>query len=60
MKDMEESSRELEKQWKWGKIFSFFGDYDVDGVTAVSFLLSKNLLSNVATIPDRYDGMNFI
>ncbi|WP_044401001.1 single-stranded-DNA-specific exonuclease RecJ [Lacinutrix sp. Hel_I_90] len=58
MKDMEKAVERIEKAFENNENILVYGDYDVDGTTAVS-LLSSYLLSdysNVATyIPDRYD-----
>jgi single-stranded-DNA-specific exonuclease len=49
--------------WKPGKHYGF-GDYDVDGTTAVSLVSSylKSYYPNATYIPDRYDEgiWNFI
>ena len=65
MKDMEVAVHRIEKAIANGENILVFGDYDVDGTTAVA-LMSSYLLSyypNVATyIPDRYDegyGVSF-
>ncbi|WP_452225358.1 single-stranded-DNA-specific exonuclease RecJ [Lacinutrix chionoecetis] len=65
MKDMEKAVERIEKAIKDNENILVYGDYDVDGTTAVS-LMSSYLLSeypNVATyIPDRYDegyGISF-
>jgi hypothetical protein len=50
MKDMEKSSREWEKQWKWGKYSCFLVIMMSMELPQFRFFLSKNLLSNVATI----------
>ncbi|MCK4561282.1 MAG: single-stranded-DNA-specific exonuclease RecJ [Flavobacteriaceae bacterium] len=58
MKGMDTAVRRIEKAIKNNENILIYGDYDVDGTTAVS-LVSSYLLSlytNVATyIPDRYD-----
>jgi len=58
MKDMDIAVKRIEEAIGNGENILVFGDYDVDGTTAVA-LLSSYLLSyypNVATyIPDRYD-----
>ncbi|WP_419213056.1 single-stranded-DNA-specific exonuclease RecJ [Maribacter sp. X9] len=58
MKDMDVAVRRIEDAIAKGENILVFGDYDVDGTTAVA-LVSSYLLSyypNVATyIPDRYD-----
>ncbi len=58
MKDMDKAVDRIEKAISKGENILVFGDYDVDGTTAVS-LMSGYLRShypNVATyIPDRYD-----
>ena len=65
MKDMDLAVKRIEEAIGNGENILVFGDYDVDGTTAVA-LLSSYLLSyypNVATyIPDRYDegyGVSF-
>jgi len=65
MKDMDKAVARIEKAISNEENILVYGDYDVDGTTAVS-LLSSYLLSyfpNVATyIPDRYDegyGISF-
>jgi single-stranded-DNA-specific exonuclease len=65
MKDMDIAVKRIEDAIGNGENILVFGDYDVDGTTAVA-LLSSYLLSyypNVATyIPDRYDegyGVSF-
>jgi single-stranded-DNA-specific exonuclease len=58
MKDMEKAVSRIEKAIADGENILVFGDYDVDGTTAVSLLSSylKSFYPNVATyIPDRYD-----
>ncbi len=58
MKDMDKAVSRIETAIANGENIMVYGDYDVDGTTAVS-LMSSYLLStysNVATyIPDRYD-----
>ncbi|ALU73944.1 single-stranded-DNA-specific exonuclease RecJ [Tenacibaculum dicentrarchi] len=57
MKDMELAVQRIEKAIANNENILVFGDYDVDGTTAVSLLSSylKTIHSNVATyIPDRY------
>ncbi|MEJ4088360.1 single-stranded-DNA-specific exonuclease RecJ [Galbibacter orientalis] len=58
MKDMEKAVSRIEKAIAEGENILVYGDYDVDGTTAVS-LMSSYLLEaypNVATyIPDRYN-----
>lgn len=65
MKDMEKAVKRIQEAIASNENILVYGDYDVDGTTAVS-LLSSYLLSdypNVATyIPDRYDegyGVSF-
>jgi len=65
MKDMEKAVQRIQEAIASNENILVYGDYDVDGTTAVS-LLSSYLLSdypNVATyIPDRYDegyGVSF-
>ncbi len=58
MKDMDKAVSRIEKAIAGGENILVFGDYDVDGTTAVSLMSSylKSYYSNVATyIPDRYD-----
>lgn len=58
MKDMDKAVERIEKAIEKGENILVFGDYDVDGTTAVSLVSSylKTYYSNVATyIPDRYD-----
>lgn len=58
MKDMDKAISRIEKAIENGENILVFGDYDVDGTTAVSLVSSylKNFYPNVATyIPDRYD-----
>ncbi|MEI7510051.1 MAG: single-stranded-DNA-specific exonuclease RecJ [Flavobacterium sp.] len=70
MKDMDKAVTRIETAIKNGENILVFGDYDVDGTTAVSLLSSylRSYYQNVATyIPDRYDegygisykGINF-
>jgi len=65
MKDMEKAVARIEKAIENEENILVFGDYDVDGTTAVSLVSSylKTYYSNVATyIPDRYDegyGISF-
>ena len=65
MKDMEKAVARIEKAIENEENILIFGDYDVDGTTAVSLVSSylKTYYSNVATyIPDRYDegyGISF-
>ncbi|TDE01344.1 single-stranded-DNA-specific exonuclease RecJ [Flavobacterium sandaracinum] len=65
MKDMEKAVERIEKAIKNEENILVFGDYDVDGTTAVSLVSSylKTYYPNVATyIPDRYDegyGISF-
>ena len=65
MKDMEKAVERIEKAIKNEENILVFGDYDVDGTTAVSLVSSylKTYYPNVATyIPDRYDegyGVSF-
>ena len=57
MKDMDKAVNRIEKAIASGENILIFGDYDVDGTTAVSLVSSylKTYYSNVATyIPDRY------
>jgi single-stranded-DNA-specific exonuclease len=65
MKDMDKAVERIEKSIENGENILVFGDYDVDGTTAVSLVSSylKTYYPNVATyIPDRYDegyGISF-
>ncbi len=57
MKDMEKAVDRIEKAISKGENILVYGDYDVDGTTAVSLVASylKSYYANVATyIPDRY------
>lgn len=58
MKDMDKAVSRIEKAIANGENILVFGDYDVDGTTAVSLVSSylKSYYPNIATyIPDRYD-----
>jgi single-stranded-DNA-specific exonuclease len=58
MKDMDKAVTRIERAMANEENILVFGDYDVDGTTAVSLLSSylKSYYPNVATyIPDRYD-----
>ncbi len=58
MKDMGKAVSRIEKAIENNENILIFGDYDVDGTTAVSLVSSylKSYYKNVATyIPDRYD-----
>jgi single-stranded-DNA-specific exonuclease len=58
MKDMDKAVERIEKAIANNENIMVFGDYDVDGTTAVSLVSSylKSYYKNVATyIPDRYD-----
>lgn len=65
MKDMDKAVERIEKAIENQQRILVFGDYDVDGTTAVSLVSSylKSYYPNVATyIPDRYDegyGVSF-
>jgi single-stranded-DNA-specific exonuclease len=65
MKDMDKAVNRIEKAISNEENILIFGDYDVDGTTAVSLVSSylKSYYPNVATyIPDRYDegyGISF-
>ena len=65
MKDMDKAVSRLEKAVESGEKILVYGDYDVDGTTAVSLVYSfiLRLTSNVDFyIPDRYDegyGVSF-
>ncbi|MDD3005400.1 single-stranded-DNA-specific exonuclease RecJ [Flavobacterium sp.] len=57
MKDMDKAVNRIEKSIANGENIMVFGDYDVDGTTAVSLMASylKSIYPNVTTyIPDRY------
>ena len=57
MKDMDKAVERIEKAIVSGENIMVFGDYDVDGTTAVSLVASylKTIYPNVTTyIPDRY------
>ncbi|MDI1256843.1 MAG: single-stranded-DNA-specific exonuclease RecJ [Flavobacterium sp.] len=58
MKDMDKAVLRIESAIEDQENILVFGDYDVDGTTAVSLMASylKTLYPNIATyIPDRYD-----
>lgn len=58
MKDMDKAVSRIEKAIENKESILVFGDYDVDGTTAVSLMSSylKSFYPNVATyIPDRYE-----
>ncbi|MEZ4839319.1 single-stranded-DNA-specific exonuclease RecJ [Flavobacterium sp.] len=58
MKDMDKAVQRIEKAITNQENILVFGDYDVDGTTAVSLVSSylKTIYPNIATyIPDRYD-----
>ncbi len=58
MKDMDKAVSRIETAIENGENILVFGDYDVDGTTAVSLVSSylRSYYPNVATyIPDRYD-----
>jgi single-stranded-DNA-specific exonuclease len=58
MKDMDKAVSRIERAILKGENILVFGDYDVDGTTAVSLMSSylKSFYPNIATyIPDRYD-----
>lgn len=58
MKDMDKAVSRIEKAIAEGENILVFGDYDVDGTTAVSLMSSylKSFYPNIATyIPDRYE-----
>lgn len=65
MKDMELAVQRIERAITNNENILVFGDYDVDGTTAVSLMSSylKTIHPNIATyIPDRYDegyGVSF-
>ncbi len=58
MKDMDKAVERIEKAIENQENILVFGDYDVDGTTAVALVSSylKTIYPNIATyIPDRYD-----
>ncbi|MFD2600597.1 single-stranded-DNA-specific exonuclease RecJ [Flavobacterium suzhouense] len=65
MKDMDKAVARIEQAIEAGENILVFGDYDVDGTTAVSLMSSylRSYYPNVATyIPDRYNegyGVSF-
>lgn len=65
MKDMDKAVNRIEKAIAHQEYILIFGDYDVDGTTAVSLVSSylKSFYPNIDTyIPDRYDegyGISF-
>lgn len=65
MKDMDKAVARIEQAIEAGENILVFGDYDVDGTTAVSLMSSylRSYYHNVATyIPDRYNegyGVSF-
>lgn len=65
MKDMDKAIDRIEKAFQNGEKILIYGDYDVDGTTAVSLMYSylSSFYPNVITyIPDRYDegyGISF-
>ncbi|WP_281636978.1 single-stranded-DNA-specific exonuclease RecJ [Flavobacterium marginilacus] len=65
MKDMDKAVERIERAIQNQENILIFGDYDVDGTTAVSLVSSylKSYYPNIATyIPDRYDegyGISF-
>ncbi|MBF4470752.1 single-stranded-DNA-specific exonuclease RecJ [Flavobacterium sp. HJJ] len=65
MKDMDKAIERIERAIQNQENILIFGDYDVDGTTAVSLVSSylKSYYPNIATyIPDRYDegyGISF-
>lgn len=65
MKDMDKAVERIERAIEKGENILVFGDYDVDGTTAVSLVSSylKSYYPNIATyIPDRYEegyGISF-
>lgn len=65
MKDMDKAVERIEKAIQNNEKILIYGDYDVDGTTAVSLVYSylNSFYPNVATyIPDRYDegyGISF-
>ena len=65
MKDMDKAIERIEKAILNNENILVFGDYDVDGTTAVALVSSylKTIYPNIATyIPDRYDegyGISF-
>lgn len=58
MKDMDKAVARIEKAIASGENILVFGDYDVDGTTAVSLMATylRSIYPNIATyIPDRYE-----
>src|SRR5690606_41093151 len=58
MKDMDKAVSRIEKAIQNNEKILIYGDYDVDGTTAVSLVYSylNSFYPNIATyIPDRYD-----
>src|SRR5690554_3697981 len=58
MKDMDNAVNRLDKALKNNEKIMIYGDYDVDGTTAVSFIYSyliQHTSSLTYYIPDRYD-----
>lgn len=58
MKDMDKAVTRIEKAISSSENILVFGDYDVDGTTAVALMSSylRSIYPNIATyIPDRYD-----
>ena len=66
MKDMDKAVQRIEKAIENEENILIYGDYDVDGTTAVSLVSAylKTIYPNIATyIPDRYDegyGISYI
>ncbi len=60
MKDMDKAVDRIKKAWENGEKILVYGDYDVDGTTAVALIYTylKNFISKKKIsfyIPDRYD-----
>lgn len=60
MKDMDKAVERIKRAWEDGEKILIYGDYDVDGTTAVALIYTylKNFISKKKIafyIPDRYD-----